>query len=872
MKQKEKATPPRWATRFLHWYCRPRLLEDLEGDLNEYFERNVQQKGARKARLIYAIDVIKFLRPYTIRKIEFFNIFIHWIMIGSYLKTSRRSLVRNKLFSLINIIGLAVSMSVGLLVISIVTDFYSYDDFQGKKNRTYRVITKTLEKGQTSDLKLASTSVEVGEKIREAIPAVEDVTIIRREFSGDVKVGDATFPLQATYADNSFLKIFTFPLLKGDVTTALKNPNSLVLTEKTAKKMFGNAEPLGKAVQVDTVSFVVTGVAKDIPALSHIDFDALVSFSTLDGNHTDSDLHSWANIWSNYVYVTFPGKVDPATIQPALDRLSVQENKTLPNRKVWVSLQPVGEIIMAGSLSNNVGPAVDPITVWILGGLALVIILSACFNYTNLSIARSMRRSREVGIRKIIGAQKSHVLGQFIAESVIIALLALVFSFALFLVLRKQFLGLDKNIPELLTLDISFKTIILFILLAAVTGIIAGFLPAVFFSKINALVVMKDASSLKIFRRIGIRKALIVTQFTLSLIFIAATVVGYTQYKGFLSFDLGFTTDNIVNIKLKGNNGALVAKELSQIPAVKGISKSMMVTSLGSIHGTGLKYHGDSAVVWLNTVDEHYLPLHDHKFVAGKNFQLRPGKGKESEIIVNQQVLKRFNIANRNAEKALGEIVDVGGIKLVIVGVLKDFHYGTLENKIEPVIFRYSAEPESFLNVKIASKDLPATLANIKTVWQKLDKVHELDARFYDEQIEAAYGQFSMMIKVIGFIAFLAICIASLGLFGMVVFTTETKLKEISIRKVLGASETGLVFLLCKGFLALLLISALIALPATYFFFDKVLLTRFVYHQPISLTEMLGGAFIVMLLAFLLIGSQTMKAARNNPAKVLKSD
>ncbi|WAC11423.1 ABC transporter permease [Dyadobacter pollutisoli] len=882
MKQKDQSTPPRWATRFLHWYCRPRLLEDLEGDLNEYFERNVKRKGIKKARLIYAIDVIKFMRPYTIRKIEFFTLFIHWIMIGSYFKTSRRSLVRNKLFSLINIVGLAVSMSVGLLVISIVADLYSYDDFQEKKDRTYRVITKTKEKGQSSEMKLASTSIQVGEKIREVIPAIEDVSIIRPGFSGDAtvgdatvgdaKVGEATFPLEATWADNSFLKVFSFPLIKGDVVTALKDPYSLVLTEKTAKKLFGESDPLGKTVRFDTVNYVVTGVVQDVPKLSHMSFEALISLASLDAGHKDADLHSWANIWQNYVYVTFPEKTDPATLQAALDRLSKQENKSLTNRTVSVSLQPLKDIVLGESVSNNIGPAFTPPVMWTLCGLALVIILSACFNYTNLSVARSMRRSREVGIRKIIGAQKSHVLGQFMAESVIIALLALVFSFALFLVLRKQFLGLDRHVTDVFSLEISFRTILYFILLAIVTGIAAGFMPALFFSKMNALQVMKDASNMKLFRRIGMRKVLIVVQFTLSLIFIAGTLIGYNQYKGLITFDLGFKTENIINIRLQGNKGQILATELSQVPAVKEISQSMMITSLGSIHGTNLTYKTDSSMVWLNNVDEHYLPLHQHKLLAGKNFQLRPEKGKESEIIVNQQVLKRFNIANQDPEKALGTIVKVDGQKLTIVGVLKDFHYGSLENKIEPVMFRYSADPASYLNVKIASKDLPGTLASIKSAWQKVDKVHELDAKFYDEQIEEAYAQFSLMIKVIGFIAFLAICIASLGLFGMVVFTTETKLKEISIRKVLGASEVGLIYLLCKGFLILLVISTLIALPLTYMFFDKVVLTKFPYHQSISLTEMLGGSLFVMLFAFFLIGSQTVKAARNNPAKVLKSE
>ncbi|GAB4043534.1 ABC transporter permease [Spirosoma litoris] len=874
--QTDQPEPPRWAQRLISWYCRPELLEDLQGDLNEYFERNVKAKGAKRARLIYCLDALKFFRLYTIRKPDFLNLFIHWIMIGSYLKTSRRSLVRNKLFSFINIFGLAVSMSVSLLVISLISDLLSYDDFQLKKNRTYRVLTTFQNLDQPAE-ELASTSVKVGQEIRKAVAGVEELTIFRNGFGGDAHIGETVIPLGAYWADNSFLKVFSFPLLKGDPATALKEPYSLVLTEKTAKKMFGDVDPLGKFVRFDSLNYTVTGVAKDVPKLSHMRFDALVSFATADAllAKNDPNFYSWENVWQNYVYINLPEGSNPVALQATLDKLNKKENAAIKNKKYIVALQPLNDVVLSRRLGNTIGPNIRPLVIWILGGLAFVIILSACFNYTNLSIARSLRRSREVGVRKIIGAMKSHVLGQFMTESVIIALIALVFSFGLFLFLREQFLSLDPHIADLVELNLSPRIILYFVIFAALVGLAAGFLPAVFFSRINALQVIKDVSTVKVFQRVTMRKALIVIQYTFSLIFIVTTLIGYNQYRGLVLFDLGFTTDNILNIELQGNKGNVLAKEFSQIPAVRGVSRSMMITSLGSMHGTNMKYTDprDSAMVWLNMVDEHYLPLHSHKLIAGGNFTLRPKKGEESEVIVNEQVLKRFNIAKRNPEKALGKVVTVDGNKLTIVGVLKDFHYGTMDKKIEPVIFRFlTDETWGYLNVKIASNDLAATMASIDNVWRKIDKVHPLEAKFYDDQIELAYSQFSVMVKVIGFIAFLAICIASLGLFGMVVFTTETRLKEISIRKVLGATEGGLVFLLSKGFLGLLLIASLVALPVTYYFFDQVVLTSFAYHQPIGLSDLLISVLIVMTLAFLLIGSQTLKAARNNPAKVLKSE
>lgn len=868
--------PPRWAQRFLIWYCRPSLLEDLQGDLNEFFERNLKAKGARYARFIYCLDVLKFFRFYTVRKFNFFHPIIPWIMINSYFKTSSRSLVRNKLFSAINVIGLAISMSVGLLLIGFLTDLLSYDDFHEKKDRIYRIITTDQRLGQPA-MDLVSGSVKTGKKVKNELPGVEKTTLIRWGFGGDAQIGEAKIPLSGLWADHDFYKVFSFPLLKGNPNTALKEPYTMVLTEKTAKKLFGDTEAFGKSIRFDTLNYVVTGIMKDIPKLSHLRFEALVSYTTIELQNPggpDGDFLSWENIYSNFTYLVLPENGNIQTLQNRLNQFSNEENKKIKKHQISLSLQPLSEVVIGNRVENSIGPTINKIAIWVLSGLVLVVILSACFNYTNLSIARSLRRSREVGIRKVIGALKGHVLGQFIMESVIISLLALVFSFILFLILRTQFLSLAPQIGDLITLNLSPLLVGYFIAFSIFVGILAGFLPALFFARIKAVQVMKDMASLQLFRRVTMRKALIVVQYTLSLIFITTTIIGYNQYKSFLVFDLGFNTENILNIRMQGNKAEVLKKELAALPAVTDISTSRMVTSLGSKYGMSMKYQTDSAGIWLNFVDEHYLPIHKHQFLAGSNFRTRPKNGEETEVIVNEQLLKRFDIAKRVPAKALGEqLITPEGKRLTIVGVVKDFHYGTLEDKIEPLIFRYSAEESGgYLNVKINSNDLPATMAHIEEIWKKIDKTHPLEAKFYDDQIEEAYLQFSVMVKVIGFLAFLAICIASMGLFGMVVFTTETKLREISIRKVLGANEFTLVYLLSKGFLFLLILSALVALPATYFFFEQVVLIKFAYHQPISLAELLIGVVAVMILAFLLIGSQTLKVARSNPAKVLKSE
>jgi len=287
-----------------------------------------------------------------------------------------------------------------------------------------------------------------------------------------------------------------------------------------------------------------------------------------------------------------------------------------------------------------------------------------------------------------------------------------------------------------------------------------------------------------------------------------------------------------------------------------------------------MKYgKSDSATVMLNFINEHYLPMHEHKILAGINFAPRPENAEESEVIVNEKALKHFDIGGGDPAKALGEVISIENKSLTIVGVVEDFHYETVEEEIEPMAFRYfHYGTNGYVNAKIATQDWSSVMASIETAWRKIDKVHPLEATFYEDQIQEAYNQFSVMIKVIGFLAFLAISIASMGLFGMVVFTTETRLKEISIRKVLGASEGKLVFLLSKGFLLLLSLAALIALPITYLFFDKVVLSNFAYHEPVRLTEILMGFLIILIIAFVMVLSQTLKVARTNPAEVLKNE
>jgi putative ABC transport system permease protein len=878
MKEEKKIVPPNWAQRLLGWYCKPELVEDLQGDLNEYFERNLKSKGARKAKLIYILDVFKFFRLYTVRKPEFVNLLINYVMIGSYIKTSGRSIVRNKLFSFINIAGLAVSMSVGLVLIGVLSDVLSYDRFHKNRDRIYRVISRYEYLGDKGNSFTATTSLKSARLLKEGFSGIEEVAILRNDFQGDLQNDEKIIPLNGYWANPAFFKVFSFELIQGNPTSALEQPFSLVLTETTARKLFGDEDAIGKTLSLNKdKTYTVTGVVKDIPFFSHIKFEMLGSISTREIIAKDDENEkAWDNVWDTWVYLLLPPTTDQQLFKANLDKLSAAEDPSVKNTHIELALQPISSIMFSDSMGNQIGPVLGSTLLWVFGGLAFIVILSACFNYTNLSIARSLRRTREVGVRKVIGAMRNHVIMQFIVEAVIISLCALLIAMLAFFLLRPHFLSIEPEIQKMFTLHLSPMVIGYFVAFALFVGVAAGFIPSLFFAKVRAMEALKNSSSFKGLKRITGRKVLTVIQYCISIILVSASIGVYRQYQHYINFDLGFSTENILNISLQGNKAELLKKELQELPEVKAISQSMIVTSVGSFWATNMKYHGspnDSAGVAFNFIDENYISLHGHQLIAGRNFLPKPDSAKESEVIVNQQVLKRFNIGGQDPEKALGDVLRVNDTDLTIVGVMKNFQYGRANNgPSKEIMFRHEPAKSRVLNVKIQSTDLIATHSKIEAIWKKVDPVHPIEARFYSEQIEQAFAGLRATVKLAGFLAFLAICIASLGLLGMVVFTTEIRLKEISIRKVMGASESRLLYLLGKGFIVLLLIATFISLPLVVLFFENVVFPNTANHAPINLTEMLVGVLIILLLALLMIFSQTLKVAKANPAEVLKNE
>ncbi len=871
--------PPRWMDRIVELYCRPELLEDLQGDLHEYYDRNLTKSRSR-ANLIFFIDVIKFFRLYTVRKpkilgqMTFFNLF------KNYFKTSIRSIARNKLFSSINVVGLAISMSVGILMITYISELLTYDDFHEKSDRIYRIITSYKDINDSEAEDYASTSVFIGKKLKEEYTGIDKVLIMRRNFRKDIAKGENVISVSGLYASEEFFDVFSFNLLSGDAATALREPNSVVLTKTTATKLFKDVNPVGQIVTSGEDSYTVTGLMDDVPFNSHMQFEALASFSTAENEYRkdeNSSFFTWRSIWSNYVYLLLPEDHNVNLVQASLDEVAQEENAKTDRFTINFQLENLAEVVPGKDLNNKIGPGRTWEVINMMITLTMIVIISACFNYTNLSIARSLRRSKEVGIRKIVGAARGQVFVQFIVEAMVISALALVIAIVLALLIKPEFIRILSDRMKV-EMDYRLIHILYFLIYALGIGFIAGFIPSLILSKLKAISALGDVSKMKLLKGVNLRRVLIVFQFTLSIAFITGATISYRQYKYALNFDLGFNTENILNVNLRGNDSDLLLAEIEKLPEVSDYSRSGLIMSTGDTWSDRFKYNDplDSASVHVNYVDKNYLKVHDFEFIAGGPFPFDLSSEKESKlIIVDELFVDRFDFAS--PESAVGEIVTVhrtsGQESVQIAGVIKGFQYAKIERRRRPIaFFQGSPDSYSYMNLLVRTDDIVSFMDKLEGIWKKIDNVHPFDAEFYDDRISQSYYGYVITFKIFGFLAFLAISISSMGLMGMAVFTTETRIKEISVRKVMGATEKHLVYLLSRGFIFMLILAAIIGMPVAYLFITSVMLADNANRIPIGVFELLFGVVLIFFLGIMTIGWQTWKAAKTNPAEMLRNE
>ena len=795
-------------------------------------------------------------------------------MLRSYIRVALRTFRKNKLTTFINIFGLGLSMSVGMMIMIRLLDQLSYDNFHPYAERTYRVLT-AYHKKTGEQWKMASTPLPLLEKLERDFSRVEKSVNVYPAFNGKAVIAGKEMYVNGAYTEPSFFKVFGFSLAAGDPATALKDPFSLVISKATAAKFFAGDDPVGKVLTLDNgESFIVKGVLNEATSKSHLSYDAYASYSSIPQMEKKQLLpvrqSNWYAMDACYTYVMLKRGYPASAFLSDLNVVARQVNKSNNEGSMSFETQRIDKITPGGQqLFNETGNGTSWTKLYFETGVALIILLAACFNYTNLSIARSLTRAKEVGIRKVSGARRGHVFAQYIIESVLVAAFSLIFASILlsFVIRYAPFNDDYEFIPSSfepgLTFYLSVGCFTLF------TGLLAGIAPAWMLSSFKPLNVLKNVSTLKIVGKISVQKALIVFQYSLSLTIIIFLLAFYRQFSFLSAADPGFKRDHVLVVPLNGLDSKLVGNEVAAIPGVTGVSK--MSSSVAK------HFNGMSAAAWLvnkaDAIDVNYyyanasfisnMNLH---LVAGSNFPSSGTNEGEKYILLNQQAVTAFGIAD--AQKAIGQTVWLNdSTRLEIAGVLNDFSYESAGKPIRPLAIRLKDGAYNYLYVSTLNADEKNLVTRIAQLLKKYAPSQSFEPAWLNDVLEKNNSQ-RATISLLGYLAFMAISIASLGLLGLVIFSVKTKRKEISIRKVIGASERQLVALLSKGFIRLLAIAGFIAIPIGY---SAAYLFLLNFAHRVSFRP--GAAFLCFLL-LLLIGlatiiSQTWRAAAANPVKDL---
>jgi len=919
--------PPKWATQLLTWYCRPELLEDLQGDLNEYFHRHVQQRGASAARLIYILDVLKFIRPYTLRKPSLRNPLNGQLTMKKQLLFSLRRLSRHKLTTGINILGLTLGVLSCLVIYLYVSFEFSYDKFHADGDRIYRLIVSTVNSNGSQN-SWPGMAAPVGDDLRRESSGFSAVTTLKVDDSRilipipgkpDRIIPPTNEDEQAhiTFADSDYLKIFHYQWLAGNPMTALQKPFSVVLAQSEAQRYFQTGGPqdwLGRTVIYhDSLIVSVTGVVKDWEQNTDFGFKDLISYNTIAHSFLGRDVQGW-NMWGSdmNVYVKLSPGTTLAQAEKQLPAFFNRHNAFHDGTKGTMFLQPLEDIHFNGDYSDEYGRRAHKPTLYALAGIALFILVIAAINFINLSTAQSILRAREVGVRKVLGSTRSGLVRQFLTETGIIVLVAMTLSL---LLANPTIKALHGFIPQGVLLHIGAPNTWIFVgLTILITCLLAGWYPARAISAMLPVITLRGHGVRQLNSKSYLRKGLIIFQFTVSLVFIMGTMMVGRQIHYMLNTDLGFKKDAIVTVDLPWgqpkDRKAVLATEVSRIAGVQQVSISDGSPEADGHGGTFLEYQGkthEKIDAGLIQIDPNYIPLYELSLVAGRNFTIADtarqgsnpspagskasiGAGSAQQVSANsapaQQAYRAF-ILNETATRALGfnKPADAVGQQVrtgfngtlgPVVGIVRDFHSQNLHEKINPFFFTITQGVGRTLSVRLSSAGLSAgqvktLMTQVETSFKKIYPESMFQSRFFDEALERLYLREKQTAEIMNIAMGIAIFISCMGLFGLAAFTANQRTREIGIRKVLGASTPQLVTMLSRQFIVLVVLSTLIAAPVAAWGMHQWL-QDFAYRTSMPWwIYLLAGASAVGI-ALVTVSFQAIRAATANPVTSLRSE
>jgi putative ABC transport system permease protein len=805
-------------------------------------------------------------------------------MLKNYFKTALRNLFRQRGYSLINITGLAIGMACCLLILMFVNDELSYDNYSEYADRIHRITLKLKFGGR--DFQAAVVSAPMAKTLVNDYPEVEEAVRFLNRGSYIIKYGENSFKERRfIFSDTTFFKVFGIPLLKGNPATALKDPNTLVLSKKTAEKYFGQEDPIGKIVKVDNADdYKITGVFDRIPHNTHFHFDVIASLESLE----ESREPMW---WSNNfnTYLVLSPQADPKSLEakfpefikkymaPQLEKLIGQSYDKMiasGNLMMEFSLQPLQRIHLYSDLVAELAPTSDIKYVYIFSAIAFFILVIASINFMNLSTARSAGRAREVGIRKVVGSQRSQLVRQFLSESMLLSIISMILALVLVNLALPSFNNLSG---KTLTFSNFYhgEMILAVIVVTFLTGILAGLYPAFFISAFQPIKVLKG--QLKSGVKSGwLRSGLVVFQFTASIILIIGTLVVMSQLKYIQNKKLGFNKEQVLildNAYLLDKQAEIFKNEMlahSQIKAAT-ISSFLPVPSNrnnSAVFPEGQIANKNSTSLENWRVDYDYIKTLGMKIIKGRDFS-REFSTDKTAVIINQQTAKQFGW-KEPLGKHLSRVTSNEGdmTSYTVIGLVEDFHFDSLMNTIGPLLM-YLGEANGLMSFRINTRDISGTIALLRDKWNKFLPGQPFEYFFLDERFYEIYKAEQQLGKIFGIFAVLAIFVGCLGLFGLAAFIAERRTKEIGIRKALGASVSNIIRLLSKEFVILVAAANVIAWPAAYIIMNQWL-KDFAYRTSLNLITFLAAGAAALVIALITTSYQAIKAALSDPVQSLK--
>ncbi|NIR49133.1 ABC transporter permease [candidate division KSB1 bacterium] len=811
-------------------------------------------------------------------------------MFKNYLKITLRNMLKNKVYSVINIFGLALGMACSMLIFMYIAHELSYDRYHSNADRIYRVTQKS-DVPNGYNLHFARCSVNWINQLPKEYPEIETLIRFQRSRITDIKIGENKFRDRHTFkTDANVFDVFDFELIQGEPRNALSEPYSVVLTESITQKYFGEENPIGQEITFvgDTVGsaekYKITGVLRDLPPNSHFKINFLKSFKSPE------ERTGWA-----YIYILLKPNTNAKILESKFRAFIEKHVDAEIADYAFLPLQRLTDIHLHSDLAREIEPNGNILYIYIFASVAVFIILIACINFMNLATARSLDRAREIGIRKVLGSDRTQLIGYFFCESFVFALIA----FCLAIGFVELFLSDFSNLVGQ-SLRLNSGILIGFSIIALITGLVAGSYPAMVMSSFRPVSVLRGklATTSGSRREFSLRKALVVLQFVLSIGLIVSAFITHQQFRYIQNKNLGLNTEQTVVIPripdaIKENYFAF-KNEITAFPGVAGVSASMEepsreIRDTAPIYAEGMQEGEDTIVMDILPVDLNFFDFMDIEIVAGKTFppslmRTTPSPSQEQQDVVNFiNEQNRYYILNETAIKAIGWTKPEDALdkkfswgnsmfnlqRGPVIGVVRDFHFTSLRNKIEPVVMVYEPIWLSTIMIKVHPENIAATLDHVEQKWNEFYPDYPFEYTFVDKLFEQLYVSEQKQTRVLGLFSGVAIFVALMGIFGLAAYTAEQRTKEIGIRKVLGATVTGIVGLLSKDFVKLVLIANVIAWPIAWYAMNRWL-QNFAYRTDIDWFVFALAGGLALIIALATVSSQAIKAAVANPVDALR--